>query len=298
MRDKTPSTENTTNTKPTVGPLQLPQLPQLPLAPLPDFTTVVEQNVMPAVTEAQRLAAQTSVSGRKAVSRGTVYLSFYLWLLSGAMMISYIARRTDFFPGDKTIMKTLQSRKNPLFRGFMLGVSEIGFPKLAVPMSIGIAGVFWALRFRLEALFLLFASSTYSLNTLVKRLIKRPRPTNELATVVRVINEPSFPSGHVMHYTNFFGMLIYLLVTNWRSGRLRNWLIAICTSLIALIGPSRIYLGAHWPSDVMAGYVYGGLWFGGMMALYLRIKARIHPLTGSTPENMKILQQPGHDGEV
>ncbi|MHB8598510.1 MAG: phosphatase PAP2 family protein [Ktedonobacteraceae bacterium] len=90
---------------------------------------------------------------------------------------------------------------------------------------------------------------------------------------------------------------IYLLATNWRSGRLRNWLIAICTSLIALIGPSRVYLGAHWPSDVMAGYVYGGLWFGGMMTLYLRIKARIHPLTGSTPESMKILQQPGHDGE-
>ncbi len=242
-------------------------------------------------------AAQTSVSGRKAVSRGTIYLVFYLWLLSGAIMLALIARRTDFFPGDKAITRELQKRKSPFFRGFMLGVSEIGFPKLATPLSFGIAGIFWALRFRLEAIFLLLASSTYSLNTLVKRLIKRPRPTQELATVVRVINEPSFPSGHVMHYTNFFGMLIYLLATNWRSGRLRNWLIAICTSLIALIGPSRIYLGAHWPSDVMAGYVYGGLWFGGMMALYLRIKARIHPLKGSTPESMKMLQQPGDDEE-
>ena len=245
------------------------------------------------VTEVQRIAAQTSVSGRKAVSRGTIYLAFYMWLLSGAIMLAFIARRTDFFPGDKTITKELQKRKNPLFRGLMFGVSEIGYPKWGVPISFGIAGIFWALRFRLEALFLLLASSTYSLNTLVKRLMKRPRPTQELATVVRVINEPSFPSGHVMHYTNFFGMLIYLLATNWRSGRLRNWLITICTSLIGLIGPSRIYLGAHWPSDVMAGYVYGGLWFGGMMALYLRIKARIHPLKGPTPESMKILQQPG-----
>ena len=294
MRNKTSSIEHNPNAKPQIGPLQLPQLP---VAPLPDFTTVVEQNVIPAVTEAQRLAAHTSVSGRKAVSRGTVYLAFYLWLLSGAMMISFIARLTDFFPGDRTIMKTLQGRKNPLFRGFMLGVSEIGFPKLAVPMSIGIAGVFWALRFRLEALFLLIASSTYSLNSLVKRLIKRPRPTNELATVVRVINEPSFPSGHVMHYTNFFGMLIYLLATNWPSGRLRNSLISACTGLIASIGPSRVYLGAHWPSDVMAGYVYGGLWFGGMMALYLRVKARIHPPKGPTPEIMKPLQQPGGEGE-
>jgi undecaprenyl-diphosphatase len=98
-----------------------------------------------------------------------------------------------------------------------------------------------------------------------------------------------------MHYTNFFGLLIYLLATNWHSGRLRNILIAICTALIVCIGPSRVYLGAHWPSDVMAGYLYGGLWFGGLMVLYLRIKAWIHPPRGKTPEMMKSLQQPGDD---
>jgi undecaprenyl-diphosphatase len=114
---------------------------------------------------------------------------------------------------------------------------------------------------------------------------------------VRVINEPSFPSGHVMHYTNLFGLLTYLLATNWRSGKLRNTLIAVCSALIICIGPSRVYLGAHWPSDVMAGYLYGGLWFGGVMVLYLRVKAWIHPPKGSTPEAMKALQQPGEEEE-
>ena len=290
MPGNTPPAKQNANSGPAIG--------SIPVGPLPDLaTTVVEQNVKPVVTEAQRIAAQTSVSGRRAVSRGTIYLAFYLWLLSGAIMLAVIARRTQFFPGDMSITSTLQKRKSPWFRNFMLGVSEIGFPKIATPMAFGIAGIFWALRFRLEALFLLVASSSYTLNTLVKRLIKRPRPTNELVTVARVINEPSFPSGHVMHYTNFFGMIIYVLATNWRSGRLRNSLISICVALIALIGPSRIYLGAHWPSDVMAGYIYGGLWFGGLMALYLRIKAHIHPMKGSTPEPLKSLQQPGDDGE-
>ena len=261
----------------------------------PQITSTVEQNVMPAMIEAQRIAAKASYSGRKAVSRGTIFLAFYLWLLSGAIMLSLIARYTDFFPGDMSITKTLQKRRSPLMHRFMAGISEIGFAKIAVPLTVSIAGIFWALRFRLEAFFILLTTSSNVLNALVKRLIKRPRPANELVSVVRVINEPSFPSGHVMHYTNFFGLLIYLLATNWRPGRLRNILIAICTTLILCIGPSRVYLGAHWPSDVMAGYLYGGLWFGGLMVLYLRIKAWIHPPKGKTPEVMKPLQQPSDE---
>lgn len=265
--------------------------------PFPQIATTVEQNVKPVVNEAQRIAAQTSFSGRKAVSRGTMFLAFYLWLLSGAIMLSFIAQRTQFFPGDMSITKQLQKRHNPLLRKFMIGISEIGFPKMAVPLTLCIASIFWALRFRLEALFILLTSSSNILNALVKRLIKRPRPTNELVTVVRVINEPSFPSGHVMHYTNFFGLLIYLLATNWHSSRLRNTLIATCTSLIVAIGPSRVYLGAHWPSDVMAGYLYGGLWFGGLITVYLRVKAWMHPPKGqgTVPEIMKPLQQPGDE---
>ncbi|HKV59396.1 MAG TPA: phosphatase PAP2 family protein [Ktedonobacteraceae bacterium] len=268
---------------------------QGPAVVLPQIGSAVEQNIKPAVTEAQRVAAETSVSGRRAVSRGTIFLAFYLWLLSGAIMISFIARFTQFFPGDQAITRNLQSYRNPWLRRFMIGISEPGFPKLGVPLTFGIAGIFWALRFRLEAIFVLLASSSNVLNWIVKRLIKRPRPTSELVAVARVINEPSFPSGHVMHYVNFFGLLNYLLATNWRSGRLRNILLTIGTALIVLVGPSRVYLGAHWPSDVMAGYVYGGLWFGGLMAAYLRVKSWIHPLAGKTPEAMKPLQQPGDE---
>ena len=285
-------------TQPTEDSGTQPTLVSAPAVVLPQIATAVEQNVKPVMNEAQRIAAETSVSGRHAVSRGTIILVFYGWLLSGIIMFSWIARRTQLFPGDRTITRTLQKQHNPWFRRLMLGVSEFGFPKLSIPLTVGAATIFWALRFRLEALFILLTGTTSVLNYLVKNLIKRPRPTNELVTVVRVINEPSFPSGHVMHYTNIFGLLIYLLATNWRSGRLRNALITTCAALIILVGPSRIYLGAHWPSDVMAGYVYGGLWFGGIMALYLRIKSWIHPVAGKTPEVMKPLQQPGDEDGI
>jgi len=267
-----------------------------PLAvPLPQV------NIPEIATEAQRVAAASSYSGRKAVSRGTMFLAFYLWLLSGAGILSWIAQRTQFFPGDMSITSRLQSQKNSWFRNFMYWVSEVGFWQWSVPQTIGVAGIFWALRFRLEALFILLTTSSNILNAIVKRVIKRPRPDKELVTVVRVLNEPSFPSGHVMHYTNFYGLLIYLLATNWKPGRLRNALIALCTGMITTIGPSRIYLGAHWPSDVMAGYLYGGLWFGGIITIYLRVKAWLHPPKG-TPmlmpdEIVKPLQQPGDEQE-
>jgi membrane-associated phospholipid phosphatase len=268
-----------------------------PPAAIPDITTQLEQNVQPVISEAQRAAAESAVSGRRAVSRGTMFMAFYLWLLSGLVLLSYFAQRTQLFPGDMAITAELQKHRSPWLRRFFYAISEIGFPSWAVPQIIGTAGILWALRFRLEALFVLLTSSSTLLNAIVKRVIKRPRPTDELVTVVRVINEPSFPSGHVMHYTNFYGLLIYLLSSNWRSGNLRNALIAVCTLLILCIGPSRVYLGAHWPSDVMAGYLYGSLWFTGLMALYLRVKAWLHPKVGKLPEVVKPLQQPGHEQE-
>jgi membrane-associated phospholipid phosphatase len=263
------------------------QGPIIPPVQLPD--------VQPMIDEALRVAARSSVSGRRAVSRGTIFLAFYLWFLAGVALLSFFIQRVEFFPGDRSITARLQRHRNPWLRRFFFAISEIGFPKWTVPVTISVSAIFWALRFRLEALFILLTSSATVLNALVKHIIKRPRPTKELVTVVRVINEPSFPSGHVMYYTNFYGLLIYLLTANWRSGKLRNTLLGICTTLIASIGPSRVYLGAHWPSDVLAGYIYGGLWFTGLMALYLRVKAWIHPLKGKTPELVGSLKQPGEE---
>ncbi len=79
-----------------------------PSATIPQIAPTVEQHLKPIVAEARQVAARTSVTGRHAVSRGTIFLAFYLWLLSGAIMISLLARFTQFFPGDRTITRNLQ----------------------------------------------------------------------------------------------------------------------------------------------------------------------------------------------
>lgn len=91
-----------------------------------------------------------------------------------------------------------------------------------------------------------------ALNQILKRIVQRPRPTE-----YRLIEESgySFPSGHSMVSAAFYGFLIYLIFKNVKDKKIK-WLSIISLSvLIILIGVSRIYLGVHYTSDVLAGFV-------------------------------------------
>jgi len=95
------------------------------------------------------------------------------------------------------------------------------------------------------------------LNEVLKFLFHRPRPA--LPHLVRVTGL-SFPSGHAMMSFIFYGLLIYLLWVNFNSRAFNVVLTAIFTALIVGIGISRIYLGVHYPSDVLAGFAAGSFW--------------------------------------
>ena len=90
------------------------------------------------------------------------------------------------------------------------------------------------------------------LNQTLKSLLQRPRPTG-----FRIINETgySFPSGHSMISMAFYGFLIYLIYKNVKNKYLKFTLIIILFILIISIGLSRIYLGVHYTSDVLAGFL-------------------------------------------
>lgn len=90
------------------------------------------------------------------------------------------------------------------------------------------------------------------LNQALKFILQRPRPTE-----FRIINEIgySFPSGHSMVSMAFYGFLIYLIYKNVKNKYLKVPLIIILSLLIIMIGISRIYLGVHYTSDVLAGFL-------------------------------------------
>lgn len=90
------------------------------------------------------------------------------------------------------------------------------------------------------------------LNQILKYIVQRPRPIE-----FRIIDESgySFPSGHSMVSTAFYGFLIYLIYKNVKNKYLKYSLIVILSILIILIGTSRVYLGVHYTSDVLAGFL-------------------------------------------
>ena len=93
----------------------------------------------------------------------------------------------------------------------------------------------------------------------IKEIVGRPRPTGDLVHVMEHLESYSFPSGHVMHYVVFCGLLTFILGMRVRRGRqLKMVQIAFVVGLVAM-SVSRIYLGAHLASDVLGAYGFGAV---------------------------------------
>ncbi len=90
------------------------------------------------------------------------------------------------------------------------------------------------------------------INQALKFIIKRPRPS-DLFLVVET--GYSFPSGHSMVSLSFYGLLIYFIYKYFKNKKLKNFLITLLSLIIVLIGVSRVYLGVHFVSDVISGFL-------------------------------------------
>ncbi|MCL5961520.1 MAG: phosphatase PAP2 family protein [Chloroflexi bacterium] len=198
-----------------------------------------------------------------------------LVLLALATTLSVFASRLRYFPGDMGIISFVQSIQLPFFDTLMYFVTYLGFLVPVLVLAALIAGGFWWYGHRLAAIFIVLSLSDEIVSTLVKLLVQRPRPTANVFEGWLGRPSSSFPSGHAVHFIVFYGLLIYLAHTTIEQRWLRWAIYVVGGALIILVGFSRVYLGAHWPSDVLGGYVIGALWLLILIRAYEAVRRRI-----------------------
>jgi len=204
------------------------------------------------------------------------YLATYLLCLALFGLLGYLAHQFRSFPADSTVSEWLQDASLPLFASVMESVSSMGE---TIPMVITVALVVVVLllcRRRLEAAFTAALPALAGLlNYSLKLLVDRPRPGEEL-----LAGGMSFPSGHTTYAAVLGGFIVWLAPRLLRTPVAVRTLQCLAALFVLLTGVSRVYLGAHQPSDILGSFLLSGLLLVPAAALYERLSGR----RGEEPE--------------
>jgi membrane-associated phospholipid phosphatase len=192
-------------------------------------------------------------------------------LASGA--VSGMGAVMAYIFGDLRITRFIQRFDGPYFHSLMVAVSWPGY--LGRQWIVALCAALVLLRFRLNleaACLLISAGSSWLLVNAIKIIVGRARPSPDLVEVFEHPFSGSFPSGHVASYMALYGFLFYLVYSLMRPSALRSALLIVCGAMTGLVGLSRVYLGAHWASDVFGGYGFGFFWLALTIYVYQRRK--------------------------
>jgi membrane-associated phospholipid phosphatase len=161
--------------------------------------------------------------------------------------------------------------QGPQVLGGLIGLATVA-------LAVGGSLIAWRYLGRLEAVLVLAAALTSLVDSALKLAISSARPTADLVQVFEAHKSGTgFPSGHALFAAVFLGFIAYLTAIHVQQRRLRILILPTLLALILLIGASRVYLGAHWPSDVLGGYLIGGIFLSAIIWIYRTLKPRYSP---------------------
>jgi undecaprenyl-diphosphatase len=205
--------------------------------------------------------------------RSLVFQASLLAALVLFALLAYLASTTAYFPIDLAITRFVQSFNSPWVEALMRAVSWPGYSPQVILIVISISSLVFVLGLRWEAAVSgLSGGIVLALNSLAKTIVERPRPSADVVQVFRELLGFSFPSGHVMFYLTFFGFHWFLAYSLLQPSWKRTLLLWLLGGLVVMVGPSRIFLGSHWASDVLGGFLLGGSVLAGTVLVYLRGK--------------------------
>ncbi len=199
---------------------------------------------------------------------GIVTLSFGI--------LTYYASKDPYFPFDLKVTLALQSLHLIGFDGLMRFISLLGEALPGTLLLLFIGAAFFVKGHHLEAVMILISTfGAEVVSVIFKQLVHRVRPDPTLIhQVMHYTQHDSFPSGHVLYYIGLFGFLLFLTYTLFSKSPWHRLFLVLFAVLILLVGPSRIYLGAHWFSDVLGAYLIGFVWLVIMAGVYQKVRSK------------------------
>ena len=207
----------------------------------------------------------------KGVWGGLTTTRLLLSVVLAATVLCTFASFHPRFPGDTNSMAILQAIDNAAWLLAMHIVTDICGGWFAILTSGLLALVFFLRQRYPECIALLGIFSVTAIVPVLKEIIDRPRPSEPIATILGEFSGASFPSGHSTLAMALFGLIFYLaprLIPDRRA----VWGVRLASVIMILLaGMSRVYLGVHWPSDVMGGYVVGAVVLALLVALHRRV---------------------------
>jgi undecaprenyl-diphosphatase len=181
----------------------------------------------------------------------------WVLVLAVSLALSVMAAQHSRLPADLRLTEWLQDSPFPGL-GLSRAVRAVTATEVVLATGFVIAAALWLLGRRRQAVALAAALVVLPLAQHgIKEVVDRARPSPDLVDVRASFSSPSFPAGHVMSPTLLYGFLLYLSL---RTGLPRIGRAAVgawSAAVIVLSAPANVYMGVHWPSDVLGGYAWG-----------------------------------------
>ncbi|MGP1384125.1 MAG: phosphatase PAP2 family protein [Thainema sp.] len=196
---------------------------------------------------------------------GFVWLGICLLLLFGLANLAEEVLEQEAFAFDESVLLWINQFSNPVLDQVMLAVTRLGDPHVVVPLTcIGFIWFWWQWRWRVAVIFAVNCLGGAVLSNGLKLFFSKPRP--QLWAQLITETSYSFPSGHALGSMVLYGFSAFLLAQHFAE--YKHLIYGLAVLLISSIGFSRLYLGVHWPTDVLAGYSVGFLWISACISLF------------------------------
>ncbi|MFA6981835.1 MAG: phosphatase PAP2 family protein [Patescibacteria group bacterium] len=210
------------------------------------------------------------------MKKGSYLLILTFLLASLGVLIYFYTLEEHVISANIYLSKTLQAGLHP-FVPLLRVISSVEY--FIIPMSYVLPFYFYFKKQKLLTALTFLSASSWIVGRILKEFFLGPCPGVDIVNhlypmfggLERFFRTQCFPSGHVFDYVSILGMNLYLCRKVFRKDKFQIVNILLTVFIISTIGLSRVALGAHWVTDVVAGYLFGGAWLSLLIYFYRQL---------------------------